>query len=106
MKCGIQTERRREERYPQNIDVVLQELPNCETIEPYNPKSLPGRIQNINRNGLCVVTSDPIRPLSVVRCEIPVCGSDFRIPTLMRVRWTRRQNQITGGFISGLETLL
>ena len=106
MKESTQTERRREERYPQNIEVVVQELPDSETAAPYFLAFVSGRVQNISRNGICLATSSPIRLLSVIRCEIPVSDSDIPIATLMRVRWTRKYEQIESGFLSGLEAIL
>lgn len=103
MKANLQAERRREERYPQNIEVVVQMLPSTHSTEPANSPSISGRIQNISRNGICLVTSEPIRPSSVLRCEMPVSDSDIRFTTLMRLRWTRKSGT---AFISGLEAFL
>ena len=106
MKESSQSEKRREERYPQNLAVVVQELPDSETAMPYTPTYVSGRIQNISRNGICLATPAPIRLLSVIRCEIPVSDSDIPIATLMRVRWIRKYDQIEGGFLSGIEAIL
>jgi|UPI0004792EA9 hypothetical protein len=103
MKANLQAERRREERYPQNIEVAVQMLPSAHSAEPCNFPSIPGRIQNISRNGICLVTSEPIRLSSVLRCEMPVSDSDIRFTTLMRLRWTRKSGT---AFISGLEAFL
>lgn len=106
MKAGMKVERRREKRYPQNIDVLVRELPGCDETETGSTATKPGRIQNVSANGLCLLTFQPIRPLAIIRCEFPVCDSGIRIPTLMHVRWTRRQIQDIRGYISGLEALL
>ena len=106
MKVSSQSEKRREERYPQNFGVVVQELPDSETALPFAPKYVSGRIQNISRNGICLATSSPIRLLSVIRCEIPVSDSEISIATLMRVRWTRKYDHYESGFVSGLEAIL
>ncbi|UWZ81925.1 PilZ domain-containing protein [Occallatibacter riparius] len=106
MKAGTKVERRREKRYPQNIDVLVRELPGCDEPELGSATTKPGRIQNVSTNGLCLLTFQPIRPLAIVRCEFPVCDSGIRIPTLMHVRWTRQQSEDIRGYISGLEALL
>ena len=101
-----QIEKRREQRYPQHIAVVVQELPDSETAAPFTPTHVSGRIQNISRNGICLATPSPVRPLSVIRCEIPVSDSEIPIATLMRVRWTRKYDQDESVFLSGLEAIL
>jgi len=106
MADSIQSERRREDRHPQNIEAAVQELPDSESAAPYPPRSMSGRILNMSRNGVCLFTPSPIRLLSVIRCEIPVNESDIPVATLMRVRWTRKQEQNGGGYLSGLETIL
>ena len=106
MDESIQSERRREERLPQNLEAAIQQLPDSETAAPYISMSVPGRIVNVSRNGICVATDSPVRVLSVIRCEIPVSDSDIPIATLMRVRWTRKYEQRESGFLSGLEAIL
>jgi len=106
MRSTRNTERRQEERYPQSIEVLLQELPEIESRKPFNLIDISGRSQNISHNGLCIITSQPIRSSSLIRCEICVCDPDVRIATLMQVRWTRKRNQETDEFISGLEAVL
>lgn len=106
MKAGIQADRRREKRYPQDIEVLVRELPGCDDAGSAVSPSIPGRIQNISGNGLCLVTFQPIRPLAIIRCELPVCNSEIRVPTLMQVRWTRKQTRSGDAYISGLEALL
>ena len=106
MKPGIKADRRREKRYPQNIDVLVRELPGCDDTDVGSASTKPGRVQNVSGSGLCLLTFQPVRPLAIVRCEFPVCDSGVRLPTLMHVRWTRLQSEDLGGYISGLEALL
>jgi len=106
MRSTKRTERRNEDRFPQSIDVTVQQLPDSESGEAIVPLNIFGRTQNISHKGLCIITSEPIRSTSLIRCEVRVCNSDVRIPTLMQVRWTRKRNQDSDGFISGLESLL
>ena len=106
MKGISQAEKRREERYPQNFEVVVQELVDCDAEETRIPRTVCARIQNVSRKGLGLITPEPLRPSSVVRCEIPVCDTDVPVATLMQVRWTRRCASAEDGFISGLAALL
>jgi len=106
MRSTRRTERRNEDRFPQSIDVTVQQLPDFESSEPFAPIDIPGRTQNISHKGLCIITSKPIRNASLIRCEVRVCNSDVRVPTLMQVRWTRKRDHDSDGFISGLESLL
>jgi PilZ domain len=106
MRGTRHTERRQEDRYPQSIDVLLQELTESESGEAFAPTNISGRTQNVSHKGLCIITSEPIRSASLIRCEIRVCNSEVRVATLMQVRWTRRRNQEPDGFISGLESVL
>ena len=100
------TERRQEDRYPQSIEVLVQQLPALESAAPVKSTTILGRTENISHNGLCIITSEPIQSSSLIRCEIRVCDTDVRVTTLMQVRWTRKRNQDFDGFISGLEALL
>jgi len=84
---------------------MVQQLPDFESGEPFAPIDISGRTQNISHKGLCIITSRPIRIASLIRCEIRVGTPDVRIATLMQVRWTRKRDQDSDGFISGLESL-
>jgi hypothetical protein len=81
-------------------------LPDIELGESIAQVDISGRTQNISHKGLCIITSEPVRSNALIRCEVRVCNSDIRIPTLMQVRWTRRRAQDSNDFISGLESLL
>ena len=106
MRSSRRIERRKEDRYPQSIELLVQELPEIGNEKPFNLINTYGRSQNISRKGLCIITSEPIRCSSLIRCEIRVCDPDVRIATLMEVRWTRKRNQETDVFVSGLEAIL
>jgi hypothetical protein len=41
-----------------------------------------------------------------VRCEISVSEIPVRIPTLMQVRWTRKQSLQADTYVTGLQFLL
>jgi hypothetical protein len=62
-----------------------------------------GRIQNISRGGICIVSKHMIMEPALIRCEIAVSGTGAAIPTLMQVRWTERS---TDGYKIGLQFVL
>jgi hypothetical protein len=101
-----QSERRHEVRLPQNLEVIVTRLPQLGSPENGEARVVTGHLQNISRDGVCLVTSSPIGKSSVLRCEIPMGDAPLRIATLMQVRWTRRQATAPDTFISGLEALL
>jgi hypothetical protein len=106
MKRASQSERRHEERFPQNLEVLIRELPRLGAVEDPEISTVTGRVQNISQGGVCLVTSTPIEKSSVIRCEIAIGDAPLRVATLMQVRWTQKQNAIPESFISGLEALL
>jgi PilZ domain-containing protein len=46
-----------------------------------------GRIQDINRGGLRLLTKRPVEKSSVLQCEIFPSGLHIGIPTMMEVCW-------------------
>jgi hypothetical protein len=65
-----------------------------------------GRIENISRGGICVLSDRSIPDSALVRCEFLVSEAPLPVPTLMQVRWTRKRNSREGGYITGLHFLL
>ncbi len=65
-----------------------------------------GRVQNVSQGGLCVMSPHPMRPSSLVRCDIGLSESPITIPTLMEVRWTQKQKLQAESYLSGLQFLL
>lgn len=54
------------------------------------PVSVRGRIQDVSGGGLRLLTDRPLKPAQLVRCEIRLREVPVWIPTLMQVRWTKR----------------
>ena len=106
MKRISHSDRRHEARFPQNLEVVIGELPQLGSEETPQASKLSGRVQNISQRGMCLITSSPIEKSAVVRCEIAIGDAPLHIATLMRVRWTQEQSASPEGFITGLEALL
>lgn len=106
MRLAAQTERRREARFPQSLELTVQPLPELGSSRKLRVVPLRGRIHNISEGGICLITARPIEKFSVLRCEITVGDVPLRVATLMQVRWTKKQDMEPEGFLSGLEFLL
>ena len=66
---------------------------------------LRGRVENISRGGVGVLSDEQAPAEGVVRCEIAISGSVGHIPTLLRARWCDRVEG-QGNYRLGLEFLL
>jgi PilZ domain len=65
-----------------------------------------GRVQNVSKGGLCILTSEPMKRSDLLRCEIPAADGVIGVPTLMQVRWTKEQNLRLKSYVSGLQFLI
>jgi PilZ domain len=106
MKRASQSDLRHEARFPQNLEVLIRELPQLGLEEDPEICTVTARVQNMSQGGVCLVTACPIKKSAVFRCEIAIGDAPLRVATLMQVRWTRKQSATPESFISGLETLL
>lgn len=100
------TERRRDSRYQESSDILIEQLPEVEGDESVRHVRIPGRIQNIGQGGMCVTTSERLKVSALVRCEIRMYETEIRVPTLMQVRWTKERSEGQTAFVAGLATLL
>ena len=66
---------------------------------------LRGKVENISRGGVGVLSDEEAPAEGVVRCEIAIPGSLGHIPTLLRARWSDRVEG-HGKYRMGLEFLL
>lgn len=55
-----------------------------------------GRVQNITRHGVCLLTDRPIEKSSVLQCDIFPSGLHTGIPTVMEVRWMQPDSDGAG----------
>lgn len=104
MKRHRPAERRSGRRYPvawklEGKGVSFSGLP------PNHEEVVRGRIENINRRGLCLLTERPIKRSSVLQCEIFPSGVHVGVPTLMEVLW-RKPNSEGAGMRVGLRFLI
>jgi PilZ domain len=101
MDQAREKERRRSERHPASLSVVLREAPALETL-PSIP-SLSGEMWNISGGGFCAQVSGSSRDSVLLQCEISVAGFPVAIPTLAYVRWVKNGKPKS---LVGLEFLL
>jgi PilZ domain len=66
---------------------------------------LRGKVENISRGGVGVLSDEQAPAEGVVRCEIAIPGSLGHIPTLLRTRWCDRVEG-QGKYRLGLEFLV
>ncbi len=64
-----------------------------------------GRIQNMSKGGICFLSSQPITRASLLRCEIGMSDVPLSVPTLLLVRWTKKQGVESNSYLSGLQFL-
>lgn len=64
-----------------------------------------GRVHNVSKGGLCLVSPQPMVRSCLVRCEISFSEIPIRIPTLMQVRWSRKQSLQADTYLTGLQFL-
>lgn len=64
-------------------------------------KDFDGRIQNVSRGGMCLLSPVPLLTATFVCCEIAMPDVPVAVPTLLQVKWTAK-DQRTASHISGL----
>src|SRR5215813_14256421 len=66
-------------------------------------RTVRARLQNLSQGGVCLRADHSVKKEQVVRCDLSLPGIPVPIPTLMRVRWTRRVQQ---GYMTGMQFLV
>lgn len=61
-------------------------LPSLEEPE-HTEKGFSAETQDIAKGGIGMVSTRPLAPGVLVRCEIALANHPARIPTLLKVRW-------------------
>lgn len=101
----VEHDRRKHPRFPQLLELQAREAqPLGSEIE--REKAVVGRVQNVSKGGLCLVSPQPMARSCVVHCEISVAEVPVSIPTLMQVRWTRKKSRQADTYLTGLQFLL
>ena len=95
-------ERRQFPRYPQILDIQAQPLPRLDA-RPQLTHVVRGRMQNLSRGGLCLLTDDHLPARAVILCELAFPDLPVRVPALMKVCWTEKPGANGDGQLAGLQ---
>ena len=104
MKRVAERDRRRHPRFPQVLDIKAQDVLPLQAKEVPRPPVL-GRVQNVSKGGICFLSQQPISRSGLLLCEIGVGDVPVAIPSLLQVRWTKKQNLEAESYVSGLKFL-
>ncbi|MGH9511015.1 MAG: PilZ domain-containing protein [Terriglobales bacterium] len=104
MKPSSERERRRYPRFPQTLDVQASDVPPLKYKGQGKPP-LTGRAQNVSKGGFCLLTDQPVDRSSLMLCHVGVSEGTTAIPTLVQVRWTRKQEIQDESYLSGVQFL-
>ena|SRR5579885_3294225 len=104
MKSALAHDRRAHRRFPQLLDVQASEIVAADYHEKAHAPAL-GRTQDVSQGGVCFWSRVPIPASSLLMCEFLISKTPVGVPTLMRVRWTKRQKLRNESYLSGLEFL-
>lgn len=97
-------EKRHSRRFACELETRVSLLPQVEATE--QSKLLQGVTENISPGGIALSTHEFVPVDSIVRCEFSVLsGSEIRIPSLLKVRWSEKL-EATGQYKLGLQFLL
>jgi PilZ domain len=99
-----ESDRRQYPRFPQVLELHAREMQSFGS-GINTGKAVVGRVQNVSRGGVCLISPQPMERFCLVRCEIGVSEIPASIPTLMRVCWTRKQNLHVETYVTGLQFL-
>jgi hypothetical protein len=80
-----------------NLPLIAQPTSKTRLVE--------GRVQNVSSGGLCLLAQAPLRVSEMLVGEIALPGTQASIPTLLQVRWLRK-NPRGAKFSAGLHYVL
>jgi hypothetical protein len=106
VKAKQEQDRRYQTRPLQTPEILVRLLPQLGSGNATKFSSMPGRVHKIGEGSVCIVTSCPLERFALVRCEIPVGDVSMNVPTLMQVRWSKKQKLQTESYLSELSFLL
>ena len=96
-------ERRKCPRFPHVLEMQARELPQLG--DDKRAGALRGRVQNLSRGGVCVLSNRRLERHSLVVCEIALPDLPLLIPTVMQVRWDQKREVEGENYLVGLQFL-
>jgi len=83
------SEKRQYLRFEVDSEIAIHAFPEFDSAQGAE-QAMQGRILDISDGGICLLTKIPLKVLSPVRCNIPLCllKGPVSLPSLLRVRWT------------------
>jgi hypothetical protein len=66
-------------------------------------KAIHAQILDVSQGGVALRGEQSVKENQVVRCTLSLPGVPVRVPTLMRVRWSRK---VRHGYLIGLQFLI
>ncbi|RPH64325.1 MAG: PilZ domain-containing protein [Acidobacteria bacterium] len=86
-------DKRQHDRYSVSLELegkALNALESARVARGTAPQEIYGEVADISEGGLCLLTVDAANVSEPVRCVIRVPQIPAGIPTLLQVRWTRK----------------
>ena len=86
-------DKRRHDRYSVSLELegkALNALESARITRSTVPQEIYGEVSDISEGGLCLLTVDAANVSEPVRCVIRVPQIPAGIPTLLQVRWARK----------------
>jgi hypothetical protein len=106
MKKSDTQQRRAARRFPLQDPIRLSGRTLPLVVGPTRSSRLvDGHVQNISSGGLCLLAQKRLNVSELLVGEIGVPGTRARIPTLLQVRWLRR-NSVGVRYCAGLQFVL
>ena len=102
VKTSSERERRRYPRFPQILEIQASNVPLLKQNER-SRSTLAGRAQNVSKGGFCFLTNQPIDRASLMVCHMGLSDGATAIPTLVQVRWTKKQDIQDESYLSGVQ---
>lgn len=86
------------------LDIQLHEI-SAVSSPHESTRSFQGRLQNLSRGGLCILTDQRLKNMGIAVCEIVVPELPVPIPVLTNVRWSEERSNGGYGVLYGLQVL-
>jgi hypothetical protein len=97
-------ERRVHQRFPTTLEIQVHEI-SAVSSPHESTRTIQGRLQNLSRGGLCILTDQRLNDMGIAVCEIVLPELPVPIPVLTNVRWSEERSNGGYGVLYGLQIL-